>query len=73
MIANSVENISATRRWSTDMTPTGFSPNSSQHSTGGSSGFSLNSMDGSVVPVSVANSKKHQLSMVSYMQLILEL
>uniref|UniRef100_A0A453L9V0 RING-type E3 ubiquitin transferase n=1 Tax=Aegilops tauschii subsp. strangulata TaxID=200361 RepID=A0A453L9V0_AEGTS len=66
LIADSVENMSAARRQSIDMTPTGSSPSSSQQSTGGSSlGLrDLDSMDGSPVPASVASSEEHQHSTV---------
>ncbi|XP_047067374.1 U-box domain-containing protein 33-like isoform X1 [Lolium rigidum] len=64
-IADSVENMPAARRQSIDMTAIGFSPNSSQKSSAGSSSGlkDLDSMDGSPVPVSVASSKEHQHSM----------
>uniref|UniRef100_A0ACD6AUI0 Uncharacterized protein n=1 Tax=Avena sativa TaxID=4498 RepID=A0ACD6AUI0_AVESA len=70
-IADSVENMPAARRRSIDITPNGFSPNSSQQSTDGSSSGlkDLDSMDGSPVPVSVASSEEHQHSMVSHIGL----
>jgi hypothetical protein len=70
-IADSVENMPAARRQSIDMTAIGFSPNSSQKSSAGSSSGlkDLDSMDDSPVPVSVASSKEHQHSMVSHIGL----
>ncbi|KAM0890423.1 hypothetical protein ACQ4PT_027060 [Festuca glaucescens] len=64
-VADSVENMLAARRRSIDMTTIGFSPNSSQQSSGGSSSGlkDLDSMDGSPVPVSVVTSEEHQHSM----------
>ncbi|KAM0890430.1 hypothetical protein ACQ4PT_027064 [Festuca glaucescens] len=64
-IADSVENMPAARRRSIDLTAIGFSPNSSQQRSGGSSSGlkDLDSMDGSPVPVSVASSEEYQHSM----------
>ncbi|KAM0890431.1 hypothetical protein ACQ4PT_027064 [Festuca glaucescens] len=62
---DSVENMPAARRRSIDLTAIGFSPNSSQQRSGGSSSGlkDLDSMDGSPVPVSVASSEEYQHSM----------
>jgi hypothetical protein len=71
LVADSVENMSATRPQSIDMSPTSFYPNSSQQSSGGCSwGLKdLDSMHGSPAPVSVANSEEYQRSMVSHIGL----
>ncbi|XP_037428468.1 U-box domain-containing protein 70-like [Triticum dicoccoides] len=60
------ENISGAMQRSIDMRLTGFSLNSSQQSTGGSSLAlqDLNTMNSSPVHVSIASSKEHQHSMV---------
>lgn len=67
LVANSVENMSATQPQLIDMSPTGFYLNSSQQSTGGSSWGpnDLDIMDGSTAPLSIASSEEHQRSTVS--------